>query len=377
VDTQAVIAERSKKQRGLAGLLASPKGRELDLDVLRGVAILLAMGYHINQHCGVAVIDAILAPGRTIGWAGVDLFFVLSGFLVGRLVFREEAKTGRFDFLRFAGRRVFKLWPVLYTFLLAMMFFTKTPWSSYAWQIGVHVENFYPPVQATHLWSLAVEEHFYLVLGLLVPLYLARHSAWRLWPWLVSIMVLSLVLRLLGSVHGATPQDLQWQTQYRIDALSMGVLLALVSVQRPALLELVLKWRAAWAVITAAGVAFMVVFNKETWVGSTFGFTVSYLTAMSLLFVVYRSGIDRVARWPCQIIGFFGVYSYALYLWHVPVKGVAVPWLDGHLHLHNTVLDIVMAYALAIIVAFAVTRSVEWPMLWLRDRLLPARAHAV
>jgi peptidoglycan/LPS O-acetylase OafA/YrhL len=272
--------------------------------------------------------------------------------------------------------RIFKLWPVLYVFLIVMMIGTPN-WASYAWQIGLHVANYFPPAHADHLWSLAVEEHFYLALGLLVPVYLTRRSAWSLWPWLVGVMVMSLVLRLTGAALGASARDLQWQTQYRIDALSAGVLLALVSVQRPGLLDAILKWRPAWAVATAAGVAFLVVFNKESRVGSTFGFTVSYLTAMSFLFVVYRSGIDRWAKWPCRIIGFFGVYSYALYLWHVPVHVVAVPWLARTLHMHNIVLQMIMAYGGATIVAFLVTRAVERPSIWLRDRLFPARAHAV
>src|SRR3954447_22932614 len=75
--------------------------RRLDLDVVRGVAILLAMGWHFNHaDSGNPVVDVLQWPGGTFGWAGVDLFFVLSGFLVGRLVLREHQPAGRFHSLR-------------------------------------------------------------------------------------------------------------------------------------------------------------------------------------------------------------------------------------------------------------------------------------
>src|SRR4051794_7498562 len=95
----------------------APGGRRLDLDVVRGVAILLTLGWHFGGPSGTAVLDVLQWPGRMFGWAGVDLFFVLSGFLMGRIVLGEHAGTGGFDGRRFTVRRVLKLWPVLYLFL--------------------------------------------------------------------------------------------------------------------------------------------------------------------------------------------------------------------------------------------------------------------
>src|SRR5215212_9989778 len=100
------------------------EGRRLDLDVVRGLAIVLALGWHFSgERSGNPVLDALTAPGRSFGWAGVDLFFVLSGFLLGRLVLTEQARTGRFDGWRFTIRRVLKLWPVLYVFLALEVLF--------------------------------------------------------------------------------------------------------------------------------------------------------------------------------------------------------------------------------------------------------------
>src|SRR4051794_31012236 len=79
--------------------------RRLDLDVVRGAAILLALGWHFSGPTGNVVLDALQWPGQHIGWAGVDLFFVLSGFLMGRLVLGEHRRTGTFDGRRFTVRR--------------------------------------------------------------------------------------------------------------------------------------------------------------------------------------------------------------------------------------------------------------------------------
>src|SRR3954453_23216411 len=141
--------------------------RRLDLDLVRGVAIRLAMGWHFSRSSsGNPVVDALQWPGGTFGWAGGDLFFVASGFLVGRLVLREHQRTGRFDSWRFSLRRALKLWPVLYVFLVVYAFAGSEPWQSYFWQNALHVQN-YAGTSLTHLWSLAVEEHFYLALALL------------------------------------------------------------------------------------------------------------------------------------------------------------------------------------------------------------------
>src|ERR687885_2717102 len=83
--------------------------RRLDLDVVRGAAILLALGWHFSGPSGNVVLDALQWPGEHIGWAGVDLFFVLSGFLIGRLVLGEYRRTGTFDGRRFSPRRILKL----------------------------------------------------------------------------------------------------------------------------------------------------------------------------------------------------------------------------------------------------------------------------
>ena len=80
-----------------------------ELDFARSIAIILALGWHFYTPTGIIFIDLIQAPGQSIGWAGVDLFFVLSGYLIGGLIFKEVLETGEFKSKRFLIRRAFKI----------------------------------------------------------------------------------------------------------------------------------------------------------------------------------------------------------------------------------------------------------------------------
>ena len=145
-----------------------------ELDVFRGIAVLLVMGYHPAAHYTLAGRSRPLAYiCQVSGWMGVDLFFVLSGFLIGGLLFDELERNKTLDVRRFIIRRIFKIWPayfVLVTFFFLWYFIKGYPF--YNWPVTLamlpnlaHLQN-YVPTLAVHTWSLAVEEHFYLVLPL-------------------------------------------------------------------------------------------------------------------------------------------------------------------------------------------------------------------
>src|SRR5215218_7268032 len=228
-----MTAEPTSASRAADGS-RSREGRRLDLDVVRGLAIVLALGWHFSGDLsGNAILDVLTWPGHMFGWAGVDLFFVLSGFLLGRLVLTEQARTGRFDGRRFTARRLLKLWPVLYVFLAVQAIAGPEPWTSYLWQNALHVQN-YAGTSLSHLWSLAVEEHFYLALALLFPLFARRKGSPRtLAAILVGVLVAALALRFWGAMDGVSDVRLQWRTHFRVDGIAAGLLLALISVHWP------------------------------------------------------------------------------------------------------------------------------------------------
>jgi peptidoglycan/LPS O-acetylase OafA/YrhL len=348
--------------------------RRLDLDVVRGCAILLALGWHFSQRpSGNAFLDALQWPGRHFGWAGVDLFFVLSGFLVGQLVLREHQRTGRFDGLRFTVRRALKLWPVLYVFLAVQALAGSQPVGDYLWQTALHVQN-YAGTEIPHLWSLAVEEHFYLVLAVLFPLAARRRLSPRaLMGVLAGVLVAALALRVCGELSGVSHVRLQWRTHFRADSLAAGVLLAAVAVHRPVSFGRLLRLRWLWLAVTALGVLWLAHVGKGEPLGTTLGFTVAYLTAAAFLLSLYDASWVPRARPVTAPVAALGRYSYGIYIWHIFAAQSVLGLLPGDVYAEHTPVVQVLKYGSAIAIGVVATALVEKPVLRLRDRFLPGR----
>ena len=338
--------------------LPAAGARRLDLDVVRGLAIVLALGWHFSrQPSGDFVLDALQWPGHTFGWAGVDLFFVLSGFLVGQLVLREQQRTGRFDGRRFTVRRALKLWPVLYVFLAVQALFGSESWNSYLWQSALHLQN-YAGTSITHLWSLAVEEHFYLALVLLFPLFTRRGGSPRLLVGvLAGVLVVALALRIAGAAAGLSEVTLQWRTHFRADSLAAGVLLAAVAVHRPATFDRLLRLRWLWAAVTAAGIGFLAtVVSWPRWARRA---------------LLHRAAWVPRARRVTAPVAALGRYSYGVYIWHV-LAAQLLGHLPGVAYESWTPVEQALKYGAALLAGIAATLLVEKPMLRLRERIARA-----
>jgi peptidoglycan/LPS O-acetylase OafA/YrhL len=350
--------------------------RDLDLDVVRGLAILLAMGWHFNAKTHIYILDIFLYPGHRFGWARVDLFFVLSGFLVGRILLKEQVKTGGFARGRFMVRRGLKLWPVLYLFLLAQLAVGDKPWNTYFFQNALHVQNF-AGSSLSHLWSLAVEEHFYLLVALAFPVFTRRNgSPATLMRFLGLIIVGEPLLRIACAATWASFRDLQWQTQFRIDGLAMGALLATISIHYPETFATMLRLRWVWGFLTLGGVAYLTQVSYATPFGSTLGYTVTAVTGASLLLLTREAPLIHRNTQALKPLGILGVYSYSLYLWHQAAAKI-VTRVAPKLGLHNPGLIVITKYICAISLAVLLTRLIEWPFLRLRERIAPTTVHAI
>src|SRR4051812_32700152 len=341
---------------------APTPARRLDLDVVRGVAIVLALGWHFSQEfSGNVVLDALQWPGRQFGWAGVDLFFVLSGFLMGQLVLRERARTGGFDGRRFTARRMLRLWPVLYAFLAVYSLAGHDPLSAYLWQNALHVQN-YAGTSLAHLWSLAVEEHFYLLLALLFPLFARRRGPVRLLVGLlVGVLVLCLALRGIGVASGVSDVRLQWRTHFRMDSLAAGVLLAVVRVHAPSAFDRLLRWRWLWAATTAGGVWVLASVGNTGPVGATLGYTVAYLTGAAFLLLLHDAAWVPRAGVLTRPLAAVGRYSYGIYIWHLFAAEVALRWLPGLDRDSSGPTAQLVKFGAAILAGVLVTRVLERP----------------
>src|SRR5687767_1067051 len=194
------------------------------LDILRVVAVLLVMVRHLappapDMPSWLLTVTSMLIRG---GWIGVDLFFVLSGFLVSGLLFKEYQRTGMVDIGRFLIRRGFKIYPPFYVLLLVLV---VVGWDVLTWRrilIDVFfVQNYFSPSVTWATWSLAIEEHFYLMLACLTwCLVRWRSQPFRCIPviWItVAVSCLAARMSLMDRPFDTSTHLLP--THLRIDAL--------------------------------------------------------------------------------------------------------------------------------------------------------------
>lgn len=350
--------------------------RKIELDFVRGIAILLVMGFHYSFPATGSPLDSIAGTWKAVGWIGVDLFFVLSGFLVGGLLMKEYKATGAIIPRRFLVRRAFKIWPPLYVLVLFHVALGRHPLEAFFWQNLLHVQNYFG-TSIAQTWSLAVEEHFYLLLAFVLWASVSRGPRFVAWT-LVGIASASVVARLLALGYGV-PESAFGQTQYRMDGLMCGVLLALVFHFRP---QLFAKLAAQRALLFAAVVglcAWVLLTAGNQVLTRSIGYTVLALGFVALLVLVHEhSGRLVTQRW-YRAVAWVGLYSYGIYLWHT-VAAEPGRRLIAMLAAHSVppvaawFVAGAVQFAIGIAVGYVMTKLVEWPALRLRDRLFPADA---
>ncbi|WP_375394764.1 acyltransferase family protein [uncultured Sphingomonas sp.] len=338
------------------------QARQPGLDVVRGTAILLVLLFHGGLPLGVPALDAVFRPLFAVGWIGVDLFFVLSGFLVGRMILVETASSGRVDRRRFFRRRALRLWPVLWLYLAALLALGGTGAWRMVWPVLLHVQN-YDDQAPSHLWSLAVEEHFYLGAVLMIPPLLRRGGYPLVERALLAVMAACLLLRLGALATGVPLLHLQWQTQYRLDAPAFGVLMASISLHQPALFARLARRRGWWFAAAVAGTVIMGVAGDGDFRHGP-GFTIAYLAAGAFVMALVGTRIPRAVAWPAGRLAALGVIAYPVYVWHASI-GVTVRAVGTQV---PSPLLVVGAIAGAIVVGAAVHVLVERPAMRLRDR---------
>ena len=365
--------------------MSNRSNRILFLDVLRGVAVLMVLCCHtlpINKAVNGYHWWFILKL-RLLGWAGVDLFFVLSGFLVGGLLSAEYVKYNQVSVKRFLLRRAFKIYPPFYFLLLCTLgwylyFGHAIEWRPWVGEISF-LQNYVGRVWK-HTWSLAVEEHFYLTLALLY----ACGSRMRLLsrpliPVCFVTSVLMAVLLYRATYASVTPfnrESHMFATHMRLDSLLFGSLLAYIWNNFEAATKgFVHRWRWSLLIVATACLAPLGFFSYEKWYMHSFGFTVNYLGfgIVLLLGVSTAWQLDsRFVTFACRGIAAIGCYSYSIYLWHMAVY-FGVDWLvpatisfEWRFFVHAAVY-----ICGSVLVGVIAARAVEIPALQLRDRLFP------
>jgi peptidoglycan/LPS O-acetylase OafA/YrhL len=353
------------------------------LDTLRSLAIAVVMVFHLR-----ALLPGSFQPVARFGWMGVDLFFVLSGYLIGSQLLKPVRDGKSVSLPGFYRKRAYRILPV-YLVVLALYgswpLWREEPGMSPLWQFLTFTENFfanYSINQAfSHVWSLCVEEHFYLLLPMIVGWMARKAAAWKTVAVLVAFVALGLGIRSYVYFHGLLPmgrdsddfavryiERIYYPTYTRLDGLLAGVALALMRIFRPGWWSAVLQ-RANW--VLAGGVALM---SCTFWMfadrfgpaGTVVGFPLMAV-AMGMLVMAaadHRCWFGRVRVPGAKLVA---TLSYSLYLMHKEVAHLDALWLPKVMGARDwrTVGVIVISCLTA---AGAMYVVVERPFLALRDR---------
>jgi peptidoglycan/LPS O-acetylase OafA/YrhL len=341
------------------------------LDGVRAVAIVMVLLVHTGAFLVPGADDHVL-PG---GALGVDLFFVLSGFLITTLLL--ERRRERHPIASFYLRRALRLLPAVVVLLMGMVVIAAaegepgravantigavlTYTTNWALLAGVSIER-----HVTHLWSLAIEEQFYAVWPLLLLGALATGRTRRQVLWLTLGLALGSALwraALWESGHGW--ERLYLRTDARADSLLVGATLALLPWRRVA--DVAPRWRTA-----AGGAALLgLLAAAETLKASSAvlylgGYTAVAILAAMLIAAVLPGGGALATTLGAPAAVAVGRLSYSLYLWHFPLFIV----MGEHTTAWPTAVRILAGWALTFAAAAASYRFVERPALALKDRV--------
>jgi peptidoglycan/LPS O-acetylase OafA/YrhL len=316
------------------------------LDGLRGLAILLVMVCHLQILPRSNAVDQYVGALLRTGWCGVDLFFVISGFLITGILF--DAKGSAHYFRSFYARRVLRIFPLYYAFLVVALLAGPAllpavfPPSAvqpheHKW-FWLYLSNLWlawsqrwlESPALTVLWSLCIEEQFYL----LWPLVVCACSRRTLIQICVATIVGSLVLRPVLLLAGAHSITIFISTPTRLDGLAMGALIALAA-RGPLGLRGLLTRSPVAAVVSGVVLASLLVltWNRPALRRYSQAFCYSGFAVCFGALLVATLAAPRTAGlgwlFETRVLQTLGRYSYALYLVHKPVAEWLKSWLPA------------------------------------------------
>lgn len=361
------------------------------LDGLRGAAFLLVFFFHTHWN--------------QFGWPGVQLFFVLSGFLItGILIDLKETLPRKSYFIKFYGRRILRIFPLYYFYLAIMGVLTAWALSTgfepepmrvyqnemkyaatYIYDFYFALDRYVPSYFLTHFWTLAVEEQFYLVWPLFILLVPRQHLQKACWGVIALAPILRLLVLLLhGTEAFSFLRDDVALVVYslpftHLDAFALGALLTqirripnakgifLVSIIAYPLLGLGTDYLATgqWKDVTLASFGWPITMpygDKFIWGYSV----VNGLCALLLYGVVRHGWAARLLEW--KPLRYLGKISYGMYVYHL-----AIIWMMGkifHLNLAERfpILLALLTFAVTWVVSALSFQLMEKPIMDLKDK---------
>jgi peptidoglycan/LPS O-acetylase OafA/YrhL len=352
---------------GPAGPAAEKPDYRPALDGLRALAVAAVIAYHLGYAHG--------------GFLGVDLFFVLSGYLITGLLVSEFARTAQISILRFWARRVRRLYPALVPVIIAVLIYaagmpdvvTRSSLRGDAisclfyfanWHFAAGAQSYFAqfsaPSPLRHFWSLAIEEQFYLAWPIVAAacMWLGRRRTWLL-AAAAAVGTVASAIGLAALWNPSDPSTAYYSTFARVHELLIGALLALLLRRRAGAAS------SPWSTTALAGgaaAAIVVAFAFASDVGAGYydgGSVLFCLLVAALIAGVERRGPNPVREvFSLGPVRYVGRISYALYLWHWPVIVWATPTRIG---LDGLALNL-FRLALMVALAAASTHLLEEPI---------------
>jgi len=364
--------------------------RNAGLDTLRALAIVLVFMNHYMIFVSGAPTFGWMSE---IGWAGVDLFFALSGYLIGNQILgairRQQSGPERFSLPRFYARRLLRTLPNFYVVLALYALWPYWRGASVLpplWKFITFTQNIHlmPGTAFSHAWSLCVEEQFYLLLPAVALLIAAcrRSLAWA-WVAVLGTLAAGMAIRFYIWTAYVGPEEqggyhyytlIYYSSLCRFDELVCGVALALLKNYHAA----------AWARITsfgnwalAAGAALLAL----TWwllLEDHYGLAMTVIgypllgLSFSLLLIAALSGGSLLQRVPVPGAASIALWSYAIYLTHKQLCVLLRAPLQAQGWGADTWQAIVIMSAASIVAGWLLYVLVETPFMKLRDRYVPS-----
>lgn len=299
------------------------RGELVGLDGLRALSVLAVMVGHFGF-------------GKIVpGGLGVTVFFFISGFLITTLMLREVRATGGVAIGRFYLRRLLRLQPELWAFLLisalvGSLFAQPTRlidalgavfyFSNYIFA-GVIGQNDAEALRWPQLWSLAIEEHYYLTYPLIFSLLIVTPK--RLMMLITGVLVAALAARIAYHQMGVSENYIYAATETRIDSIAYGCFAALAFWHLPARLMAIIARIGVGNLVLAVVLLGGSLVIRQPGFRDTLRYSVQGLAICSLFaFLFVTPAGTEVARWlDCAPLKWMGRMSYGAYLWHIEIAG--------------------------------------------------------
>ncbi|WP_379966381.1 acyltransferase family protein [Epilithonimonas sp. UC225_85] len=324
-----------------------------ELDGVRAIAVIMVMFYHFFQDINpsdemLIVIKKLSLFGKT----GVSLFFVLSGFLITRILLNTKENPSYFK--SFYLRRILRIFPLYYCFLILYYFilplFLNRPFGSFSEQIWywTFLQNFaltfdWKSIGPSHYWSLSVEEHFYLFWPLII-----YHCSLKRIKWVILILcIISFLTRILLIKNDFEESQF---TLARFDELAIGAFLAVLELENKLISENLKRFFFVFA-ISIIPLAY-ISFKNGTY--SLLDSSIRYLVlglfyGSSIAVIISLQSTNRVKKvFQTKFLRFTGKISFGLYVYH-PICFIII---NTYFNLQNFGLDFMLSFSFAYLVSF-------------------------